>query len=219
MATTTLTPVPQIVVDHVEREPHGLMGWLTTTDHKRIGILYMVTAFVFFIVGGVEALMMRLQLGSRTTPDLAADLQRAVHDARLDDDLPLRRADDGGSRQLLRAADDRRPRRRLPAPERDLLLAASWPAGSSSTPRSSGPRRGPAGSRRCRCRVDLLAGRRRGRVDLPDPPDRPRLAARRDQLLRDDRQHARAGHDLVAPAAVRLVDPDLRAAADRRDCR
>ena len=63
MATTTLTPVPQIVVDHVERESHGLMGWLTTTDHKRIGILYMVTSFVFFIVGGVEALMLRLQLG------------------------------------------------------------------------------------------------------------------------------------------------------------
>jgi len=63
MAATTLNPIPQIVVDHVERPPHGLMGWLTTTDHKRIGILYMVTAFVFFIVGGVEALMMRLQLG------------------------------------------------------------------------------------------------------------------------------------------------------------
>ena len=63
MATTTLNPVPQIVVDHVERPPQGLMGWLTTTDHKRIGILYMVTAFVFFIVGGTEALMLRLQLG------------------------------------------------------------------------------------------------------------------------------------------------------------
>ena len=63
MATTTVNPVPQILVDRVEREPHGLLGWLTTTDHKRIGILYMVTAFVFFIIGGTEALMMRLQLG------------------------------------------------------------------------------------------------------------------------------------------------------------
>ncbi|MCL2769767.1 MAG: cytochrome c oxidase subunit I, partial [Solirubrobacterales bacterium] len=33
-------------------------------DHKRIGILYMVTTFVFFLLGGVEALMMRLQLGA-----------------------------------------------------------------------------------------------------------------------------------------------------------
>ena len=37
--------------------------WVTTTDHKRIGIMYMVTTFVFFVLGGVEALMMRLQLG------------------------------------------------------------------------------------------------------------------------------------------------------------
>src|ERR1700694_2029880 len=64
MATATLTPVPQIVVDHVERAPRGLMGWLTTTDHKRIGILYMVTTFVFFVLGGAEALMMRLQLSA-----------------------------------------------------------------------------------------------------------------------------------------------------------
>ncbi len=63
MAVTTLTPVPQIVVHRVERQPRGLMSWLMTTDHKRIGILYMVATFVFFVLGGVEALMMRLQLG------------------------------------------------------------------------------------------------------------------------------------------------------------
>ena len=40
----------------------GLRGWLTTVDHKRIGILYGVTAFAFFLVGGIEALLMRLQL-------------------------------------------------------------------------------------------------------------------------------------------------------------
>jgi cytochrome c oxidase subunit 1/cytochrome c oxidase subunit I+III len=34
-----------------------------TTDHKRIGIMYLVLTFVFFLLGGVEALMMRLQLG------------------------------------------------------------------------------------------------------------------------------------------------------------
>ena len=62
MAATTLTPIPQIVTDRIEREPRGLVSWLTTTDHKRIGILYLVTAFVFFMVGGVEALMMRMQL-------------------------------------------------------------------------------------------------------------------------------------------------------------
>src|SRR3989338_1596129 len=40
----------------------GLWSWITTTDHKRIGILYGVTAFVFFLIGGLEALFIRLQL-------------------------------------------------------------------------------------------------------------------------------------------------------------
>ena len=42
--------------------PTGLWSWITTIDHKRIGILYGVTAFVMFIIGGVEALLMRTQL-------------------------------------------------------------------------------------------------------------------------------------------------------------
>src|ERR687892_1395556 len=41
---------------------HGLVSWLTTVDHKRIGVLYGITAFAFFIIGGVEALLIRLQL-------------------------------------------------------------------------------------------------------------------------------------------------------------
>jgi cytochrome c oxidase subunit 1 len=44
------------------RQAEGLVGWLSTTDHKRIGILYMGTAFTFFLVGGVLALLMRAEL-------------------------------------------------------------------------------------------------------------------------------------------------------------
>ncbi|HYY32174.1 MAG TPA: cytochrome c oxidase subunit I, partial [Gaiellaceae bacterium] len=40
----------------------GVLGWLTTTDHKRIGILYFFTALAFFGAGGVEALLIRTQL-------------------------------------------------------------------------------------------------------------------------------------------------------------
>jgi cytochrome c oxidase subunit I+III len=40
----------------------GLLGWLTTTDHKRIGLLYFWTTLTFFAAGGVEALLMRTQL-------------------------------------------------------------------------------------------------------------------------------------------------------------
>ena len=39
-----------------------IMGWLLTIDHKKIGILYAATAFFFFMVGGVEAMLIRLQL-------------------------------------------------------------------------------------------------------------------------------------------------------------
>ncbi len=44
-----------------ETEP-GLKGFLTTVDHKQIGIRYIVTAFILLAVGGIEALVMRLQL-------------------------------------------------------------------------------------------------------------------------------------------------------------
>ncbi|TCT10180.1 cytochrome c oxidase subunit I [Paralcaligenes ureilyticus] len=54
-----------------EREQHlrelwesapGWRGWLSTVDHKRIGLRYIVTAFFFLIAGGLEALVMRIQL-------------------------------------------------------------------------------------------------------------------------------------------------------------
>jgi cytochrome c oxidase subunit I len=62
-ATIATRPRPEIVAHEVADEPRGWTSWFTTVDHKRIGILYMVTAFVFFLVGGTEALLMRIQLG------------------------------------------------------------------------------------------------------------------------------------------------------------
>jgi cytochrome c oxidase subunit 1 len=40
----------------------GIVGWLSTVDHKRIGRRFIVSAFVFFILGGILAGLMRLQL-------------------------------------------------------------------------------------------------------------------------------------------------------------
>ncbi len=40
----------------------GIIGWLSTVDHKKLGVRYIVTAFAFLILGGIEALVMRLQL-------------------------------------------------------------------------------------------------------------------------------------------------------------
>lgn len=43
----------------VERERWRL-AWLSTVDHKRIGIMYLLTGLVFFVIGGIEALLIRL---------------------------------------------------------------------------------------------------------------------------------------------------------------
>ncbi|MDQ3981945.1 MAG: cbb3-type cytochrome c oxidase subunit I, partial [Actinomycetota bacterium] len=52
----------------------GVWGWLTTVDHKKIGILYGVTAFVFFILGGLQAVVIRLQLAQPNGNVLTADM-------------------------------------------------------------------------------------------------------------------------------------------------
>ncbi|HEV8638807.1 MAG TPA: cytochrome c oxidase subunit I [Chloroflexota bacterium] len=58
-ASHTLTGAPAAVHAHHD---YGLKSWLITVDHKRIGILYAVTAFMFFLIGGIEALLIRFQL-------------------------------------------------------------------------------------------------------------------------------------------------------------
>ena len=63
--TTAATAArPEIVMHGLKERPRGWLEWLTTTDHKQIGILYLFTTFLFFIIGGVEALLMRLQLAA-----------------------------------------------------------------------------------------------------------------------------------------------------------
>jgi cytochrome c oxidase subunit 1 len=57
MATTTLTPAASTYRS-------GLYEWLTTTDHKKIGILYLVNSFVFFFIGGIFALTVRTELAA-----------------------------------------------------------------------------------------------------------------------------------------------------------
>ncbi|MGI9041655.1 MAG: cytochrome c oxidase subunit I [Gemmatimonadales bacterium] len=51
----------------------GLWSWLTTVDHKRIGILYGTTAFFFFLVGGLEAILLRIQLGEANNTFLSPE--------------------------------------------------------------------------------------------------------------------------------------------------
>src|SRR5437764_74613 len=55
------------------KSEHGFWSWISTVDHKRIGILYGVTAFLFFCIGGSEALMIRMQLAAPNGKVLTAD--------------------------------------------------------------------------------------------------------------------------------------------------
>jgi len=55
MATTTLNPAAPAYRS-------GLYEWLTTTDHKKIGIMYLVNSILFFLAGGILALVVRLEL-------------------------------------------------------------------------------------------------------------------------------------------------------------
>ncbi len=64
-------PEPTPTVQH---HPSGLLRWLTSSDHKDIGIAYMVTAFSFYLIGGLMAMIMRAQL--------AQPEQNLVSDAR-----------------------------------------------------------------------------------------------------------------------------------------
>ncbi len=59
MATTAAAPA--YVAPRTE-EKTGLWSWLTTTDHKRIAVLYLYSSLFFFLVGGLEAILIRAQL-------------------------------------------------------------------------------------------------------------------------------------------------------------
>jgi cytochrome c oxidase subunit I len=56
MATHALSPVA------IPAYRGGLYEWLTTTDHKKIGIMYVINSFLFFLIGGVFALLVRSEL-------------------------------------------------------------------------------------------------------------------------------------------------------------
>src|SRR5438874_9569951 len=74
MATTAAPPVversrraaPARVPVTIRRR--GIGAWLTTTDHKRIGIMYLISTFVFFLIAGVAALLVRIQLALPEAP-------------------------------------------------------------------------------------------------------------------------------------------------------
>src|SRR6059058_2134025 len=56
------------------RDPPGIYGWICAINHKTIAKRFMVTTFVFFVLGGILALMVRLQLAQPNSRVVGPDL-------------------------------------------------------------------------------------------------------------------------------------------------
>src|SRR4030081_1976716 len=84
MATTTAPPVvarptaPAPGHSLAALERRGVGAWLTTTDHKKIGILYIVSTFIFFGLGGLAALLVRTQLALPESPPMQPELYNQI---------------------------------------------------------------------------------------------------------------------------------------------
>lgn len=65
-------PLPSIKSDE------GLLAWVASVDHKQIGIMYLLTTLFFFAVGGVEALLIRIQLARPENTFLSPDAYNQI---------------------------------------------------------------------------------------------------------------------------------------------
>ena len=72
MAVRSETPYP------VTWQRGRVVSWLVTVDHKRIGIMYIATALVFFGAGGILAVLMRAQLATPKEHFLTKDSYNQV---------------------------------------------------------------------------------------------------------------------------------------------
>lgn len=74
-------PADRVQLDCLESSwsrPPGFIGWLMSTDHKEIGRRFIITAFVFFVLGGLLAAAMRLQLSHPEARVMGPDLYNQV---------------------------------------------------------------------------------------------------------------------------------------------
>jgi cytochrome c oxidase subunit I+III len=65
-------------LERIWKDPSGFWGWFTHVNHHSIGKRYMVTAFAFFLAGGVLATLMRIQLSRPENHFLGPDLYSQI---------------------------------------------------------------------------------------------------------------------------------------------
>ncbi len=133
-----------------------VMDWLTTTDHKKIGILYIVTAFFFFVVAGIMALIIRAELaqpGLQIVSDQTYNQLFTMHGTIMIFLFVMPMF--SGFANYLVPADDRRARRGVPADQRAVVLdgpgrradhdaRASWSRAAPRRPAGPATRRSPS---------------------------------------------------------------------------
>src|ERR1700731_1794275 len=73
MTTAAPSPAQTLPREHYLKATYGIRSWLLTTDHKRIALLYLVSVTFFFMLGGIFAFIIRLNLltpqGVLVTPE------------------------------------------------------------------------------------------------------------------------------------------------------
>ena len=78
MASATTTSASRTSIFSRPMSTHGRWSWLTTVDHKKIGIMYFWTSIFFFAVGGFEAVLIRLQLAQAEGTVLSAEVYNQI---------------------------------------------------------------------------------------------------------------------------------------------
>ena len=197
MATTALRPAASTYKS-------GLYEWITTTDHKKIGILYVINSFVFFFLAGLLALGFRLELaqpGLQLVTDEMYNELFSMHGTAMIFLFIIPILAGFGNYVVplqIGAPDMAFPRINALSfwmlPLAGILLFSGFLTGGSAAGRvdelqPAGP--GPPA---------VLGRLGAGPVDRRARPHRHELDPGLDQLPRDDLQDARAGHDPVPDA-------------------
>ncbi len=78
MATRTIGDSATIAVRRKTFGETYVGEWVTTTDHKKIGLMYIISGFFFFLVGGLEALLIRAELARPDGKILSPDVYNQV---------------------------------------------------------------------------------------------------------------------------------------------
>ena len=202
------------------RRAAWILRWITTTNHKDIGTLYLLFALLMFFVGGAMAMVIRAELfepGLQFVNPVRFNQMTTVHALIMVFGMIMPAF--VGLRELVRAADDRRARHGAAAAEQLVVLAAAvrdqlllltlfFPGGA------------PAGGWTMYPPLDAANRRRVPVPDLRGALARHLVDHGRDQHHRHDHEPARARHDADQDADVRLdlADHGVLAARSRCPC-